>query len=196
MQKFVIFFLALVLLLPLVVFARIGVGIGIGKIQIEEPLRQGGIYNFPSLPVLNTGDEPSQYGVSIEYRQNQPQLRPAQEWFSFSPPSFHLEPGKSQSVAVKLILPLETKPGDYFAFLGAHPVMEAKPGASVGVAAAAKMYFTVAPANIWQGIYYRVVSFWTVYAPWTWVVLGVVLLAIIITIFKKHFAFQIGVKKK
>ncbi len=198
MRKFVFILLVLVLLIPIMVFARIGVGVGVGKIEVDKPLKPGGIYNLPSLPVFNTGDEPGNYGVSVEYHQDQSQMQPPQEWFGFEPASFHLEPGQAQNVVIKLNLPVKAVPGDYFAYLEGHPIKKntTAGGVTIGVAAAAKLYFTVAPANIWQGIYYRVVSFWTMYTPWTWVVLFVVLTAIVITIFRKHFAFQIGIKKK
>jgi len=177
-------------------FARVGVGVNLGKIEIDEALKPGGIYNFPSLGVLNTGDEPGDYEVEVTYHQDQPQLRPPQEWFSFNPASFHLEPGGSQSVAVKLNLPMKVKPGDYFAYLEAHPVIKAGPGTTIGVAAATKTYFTVMPANIWQAIYYKISSLLTIYAPWTYVILAIFIGAVVITIFKKFFAFQIGIRKK
>jgi len=196
MQKIIILFLIISLFLPLMVFASIGVGVNLGKIKIDEPLKPGGIYNFPSLGVINTGDEPGEYELEITYHQDQPQLRPAQEWFSFEPQQFHLEPGASQSVAVKLTLPMKMKPGDYFAYLEAHPIIKAGPGTTIGVAAATKTYFTVIPANIWQAITHRISSFFTMYAPWPYVVLAIVIAAIIIAIFKKFFAFQIGIRRK
>lgn len=183
-------------LITMPAIARVGVGVNLGKIEIDEPLKPGGIYNFPSLGVINTGDEPGDYELEVTYHQDQPQLRPAQEWFSFSPSSFHLEPGGSQGVAIKLSLPMKMKPGDYFAYLEAHPVIKAGPGTTIGIAAAAKTYFSVVPANIWQAIYYKTSSFFTIYAPWTYVVLAVLIAAIIIAIFKKFFAFQIGIRKK
>ena len=176
--------------------ARIGVGVNLGKIEIDEPLKPGGIYNFPSIGVINTGDEPGDYEVAVTYHQDQPQLRPVQEWFSFSPSSFHLGPGQSQSVVIKLALPVKTKPGDYFAYLEAHPIIKAVPGTTIGVAAATKTYFSVIPANIWQAIYYKISSLMTIYAPWTYVVLAMVMAAILIVIFRKFFAFQIGIRKK
>lgn len=178
------------------VLARIGVGVNLGKIEIDEPLKPGGIYNFPSLGVINTGDEPGEYELAATYHQDQPQLRPAQEWFSFNPSKFHLEPGQSQSVAVKLSLPMKVKPGDYFCYLEAHPIIKAGPGTTIGVAAATKTYFSVVPANLWQAIYYKTQSLLVMYAPWTYVVLAVVAAAIIITIFRKFFAFQIRIRKK
>lgn len=182
--------------LPVFVFAGVGVGVNLGKIQIDEPLKPGGIYNFPSIGVINTGDEAGDYELAVTYHQDQPQMRPAEGWFSFSPSSFHLESGQSKNVAVKLSLPMKVKPGDYFAYLEAHPIIKAGPGTTIGVAAATKTYFTIVPANLWQAIYYKITSFLTMYAPWTYVVLAVVLAAIIIAIFRKFFAFQIGIRKK
>ena len=176
--------------------ASVGVGVNLGKIQIDEPLKPGGIYNFPSIGVINTGDTAGEYELAVTYHQDQPQIRPAQEWFSFSPSSFNLEPGRSQSVVVKLTLPVKAKPGDYFAYLEAHPIIKAGPGTTIGVAAATKTYFSVIPANLWQAIIWRISSFWTMYAPWTYVVLAIIVAAIIIALFRKFFAFQIGIRRK
>lgn len=188
--------LTIIFLITSVAFARIGVGVNLGKIEIDEPLKPGGIYNFPSLGVINTGDEAGDYEVEATYHQDQPQFRPAQEWFSFNPSSFHLEAGQSQSVAVKLSLPMKVRPGDYFCYLEAHPIIKAGPGTTIGVAAATKTYFSIIPANIWEAMYYKTSSFFVMYAPWTYVVLAIVIVAIIIVIFKKYFAFQIAIRKK
>lgn len=196
MQKIIFSSVIISLALPALVFAGVGVGVNLGKIEIDEPLRPGGIYNFPSIGVINTGDEPGEYEFAVTYHQDQPEQRPAEEWFVFSPSSFHLEPGQSQAVAVKLALPVKMKPGEYFAYLEAHPVIKAGPGTTIGVAAATKTYFTVEPANIWQAILWRVSTFFAVYAPWTYVVLAIVAGAVLITIFRRFFAFQIGIRRK
>lgn len=196
MRKIIIFLLVISLALPLVVFAGVGVGVNLGKIEIDEPLKPGGIYNFPTMGVLNTGDTAGEYELAVTYHQDQPQMRPEQEWFSFSPSQFPLEPGQAQNVAIKLSLPVRMKPGDYFCYLEAHPIVKAGPGTTIGVAAATKTYFTVAPANIWQAIYYKIASFLAMYAPWTYVVLAIVAVAIIIVIFRKFFAFQFKISKK
>lgn len=198
-----IVFVVILLFLPFLVLARIGVGVGIGKIVVEQTLKPGWIYNLPSLPVLNTGDEPSEYGVSIEYhegQENNPQmgLKPKKEWFSFEPSSFYLEPGQAQQVQIKLTLPLKgVQPGNYFAYLEAHPVKKEVSGqTSVGVAAAAKLYFKVAPANIFVGIYYRIISLFTFYSPWSYVVLAIIVIAILVYLFRKFFSVKIGVELK
>ena len=200
MKRFFLLFLAapfFILIFPNFVDARIGVGVGTGKIQVEDKLRAGMIYELPSLTVLNTGDEPSDYEVAVTYHQDQPQLAPSQEWFDFSPQGFYLEPGEAQTVTIKLNLPLKTVPGDYFAYLEGHPIKQTKlGGANIGVAAAAKLYFTIAPANFLQGLYYKTASLWKIYAPWT--NRAAILLAVVLALvfFRKFFKIQINVKNK
>lgn len=145
-----------------------GVGVGVGKIQVDQQLRPGMIYQLPIITVLNTGDESSSYSVRITHRSNQEQLVPPAEWFSFSPQTFRLEPGEVQSVQATLSIPLKAEPGNYFNFLEGFPVIENNSGATnIGIAAATKLYFTIAPANMVLGAYYRAASFWRNYQPWT-----------------------------
>ena len=199
MQKFIIISLLIaVLILPSAIFARIGVGISSGEIKMDKPLKPGAIYELPSLPVRNTGDEPSYYGLGVAYHVERTEIRIPKEWLTFNPDKFYLEPGQQQPVAIKLTLPLKAEPGDYFAYVEAFPVAEitGSGGASMGIAVGAKLFFTVVPANFWQAITWRVSSFWINNSPWTWVVFGMVLAAIFVVLFKKNFAFQLGVKKK
>ena len=184
------------LIFPFVAFGSIGVGVGTGKIQVDQPLKAGLIYTIPSLTVVNTGDEPAEYTVLIDYRGNQPELKPNKEWFSFEPLQFALEPGQSRIVQIKLTLPIKINPGDYFAYLEAHPIKKttASGGATIGVAAAAKLYFTVAPANIWQGIYYRFISLYSRYHPWDTIIFAVIFATILLRFIGKRFKFQIARK--
>lgn len=177
--------------------ARIGVGVGTGKIQVEEVLKGGMSYQLPPLTVLNTGDESSDYEATVTYHQDQPELIPPEKWFDFSPSEFYLEPGEAQVVEIKLSLPIKATPGDHFAYLEGHPVKKSQAGeTSIGVAAAAKLYFTISPANFWQGIYYKIASFWKDNLPWT--NLLAILLAVLVmgTLFRKFFKIQLEVKKK
>jgi P pilus assembly chaperone PapD len=187
---------ALLLLLPSFAYAGLGVGIGTGKIVVDEKLRSGVIYNLPSLTVVNTGDEESDYSVSVAYHTDQPELRPVKDWFMFSPEVFHLKPGESQIVEVKLNLPLKTEPGSYFAYLEGSPVSNSEDGkSSVGIAAAAKLYFDIIPSNIFEAIYFRVISFYKVYAPWPQYVsigIGVLVAGLLL---KKFLNIEISLKK-
>lgn len=182
--------------LPNAAFAKIGVGVNTGKIQVDEKLKSGMIYKLPPITVINTGDEPAEYETSVAYHQDQPELRPQQDWFIFSPQKFHLEPGKAQLVEIKINLPLRIEPGDYFAYLEGHPVATVQKGTTtLGVAAAAKLYFTVVPANIFYGIYYKIITFFKAYAPWPQRVLIAILIIGLLILFKKFFNIQLSLKK-
>lgn len=175
--------------------AKIGVGVGLGKIQIGEPLSPGGIYKLPSLPVLNTGDEAGDYEVAATYQHEQEQLRPEEAWFSFNPKSFHLEAGGSQKVDISLNLPVKAKPGDYFAYLEAHPTAK-KDGVTIGVAAATKLNFTVKPSGVLGAAITRVTSWLENNAPYSyWLLAGLIGLAVIL-IFRRFFALKLGIRRK
>lgn len=193
-----LYFLILFLLIgPFLVFAAVGVGVGTGKIVVDKPLKPGGLYNLPPLTVFNTGDEKSEYIINVAYHTDQPQLRPDKSWFIFEPYPFSLGPAKSQVVTVKLNLPLKITPGDYFAYLEAKPVTTGTQGTvTIGIAAASKLYFSVAPANIFQAITWRISTFWKMYVPWTWIVFSILIFAVIIVLFRKFFKFQVGISKK
>lgn len=183
--------------MPSCSYAKIGVGIGTGKIVVDEQLRSGVIYSLPSLTVVNTGDEVSDYTVSIAYHTDQPELRPEKDWFMFSPGLFKLEPGESKVVEVKLNLPLRTEPGFYFAYLEASPVIKKDDGkSSVGIAAAAKLYFEIVPSNIFEAIYFKIASFFEIYSPWPQRVSVTIGIVSLLFVLRKYLNFDISFKKK
>ena len=194
-----LFLLAVIGLLFLsysVALAKVGVGMGAGEIRVDEPVKLGGIYELPSVRIFNTGDEITTYGMGVAFHQDYHQLRPAKEWFSFSPSTFTINPSESQEVSITMIVPLKGEPGDYFAFIESGPVPTNAPGTSVGVAVATKLFFTLVPANIFQAIVFRVSSFFETYSPWSWGGLGLVVLIALFVIFRKFFSFNIAVKKQ
>ncbi|MCX6787146.1 MAG: hypothetical protein NTY93_01310 [Candidatus Kaiserbacteria bacterium] len=83
-------------------FARVGVGMGAGEIRLTDPIKPGGIYTLPKLRIFNTGDETTTYGLDVAYHADMPELRPAQDWFSFSPSTFTLLAGDSQEVSITM----------------------------------------------------------------------------------------------
>lgn len=185
-------FLLAILLLPSIALANVGVGIGNGKIEVNDPLKAGSIYQVPSVTVLNTGDVAAEYEMDITYHVEQTGIWPDKDWFKFSPHKFQLEPGGAQIVEVRLDIPVKVVPGDYFAFIEAHPVVVNESGVTkINIAAACKFYFSVAPANIFQGIYYRTLSLFTHYSPWSYIVFAVVVFAILTVIFRKKFKFNL-----
>ncbi len=184
------------LLMPILVFARIGVGVGSGKIEVKEKLKPGQSYNLPLLPIINNGDEPSEYEATVEYHEGIPQLWPPREWIKFTPQKFYLEPGQVKNVVVELNLPVKAKPGDYFAYLEGHPVKKTvgTGGATIGVAAAAKLYFTVVPANIFSAWYYKLSALYRQYYPYDIITVGLLAALYVVYLVKKNFKFQIARK--
>lgn len=194
MKRFVSVFLTLLLFFVVPpIFASVGVGVGTGRIVLDEELKPGLSYELPSLTVYNTGDEPSDYYVSTEFSQKEGMLEPNLEWFTFTPPSFFLEPNGYQIVKVDLRIPMKgATPGEYFAFLTAQPKSEDDKGsATVGVAAACKLYFTVAAANIFQAIYYVALDLFARYKPWSIIVPIAIILFVLWKIFRKRFKIQV-----
>ena len=174
--------------------AKVGVGVGLGKIDVDEELSPGGIYNLPSLPVLNTGDEDGTYEVEVTYLTEQEEMRPAGEWFSFSPQSFFLAAGESQLVDISLTLPVDTRPGDYFAFLEAHPVVEGE-GVSIGVAAATKLNFNVAPKGVLGAAAERIRSLIEANRQVAYALGAIVVLVTVYSLGKRYLDVNVGIKK-
>lgn len=200
MRKFLLVVMLFVLFLPMTsfVFGDLGVGIGTGKIEITEDLRSGMEYNFPDLVVINTGDEESRYTVDMSYRSDQRELLPLREWFTFTPQEFDLQPGESQSVAISLKIPVTgVIPGEYFGYLEGKPIPDTPEGqTSIGISAAAKLTFTIAPSNIIQAIYYYVRNIWIRYQPWTTIITSLIGLLLLRAIFRKFFSFDLNIKPK
>jgi hypothetical protein len=181
------------LLLPAQAFADVGVGVGTGKIDVKEPIRAGGIYTLPPITVFNTGDQEATYAMYVTLNEKQPQLKPDPAWFSFSPAEFNLKPKQSQVVTPTFSPPLVTQPGDYFAYLEARPSKTVKQGSTtIGVAAATKLSFSVAPSNIFVGLWYRLRDLYKQWWPWDLIVIIAALIAVTYRVLKKHFKIQIS----
>jgi len=181
--------------LPLIAWAnRIGVGVTTGIIRLENQLKPGKTYDLPSIGIVNTGEVPINYQLSISYDADQSQLRPESDWFTFFPQEIYLEPGVSQAVEIVVKLPVKANPGDYFAYLEVAPAADTGPGTRIGVAAATRLYFSVQPANIFQAFYYSFSEFYAKFHPWNTIILALIFLSTLILILKKKFKIQIAKK--
>jgi hypothetical protein len=140
-----VFSLAFVFGFSLVALASVGVGVRVSSIKFDQPLEAGKTYDLPVVPVYNSGDIAGDYAIHIEYQTDQTALRPAKEWFVFTPEFYHLEPGQTKDISTKLTIPKGAEGGDYFAYLNAHPSTSfgTHDTANIGVAAGVKFYFTV-----------------------------------------------------
>ena len=202
MKKFLItclFIFSIFLLFPLEeVSAGIGVGVGTGKIVVEDELKPGSVYRLPSISVINTGDVTGLYSIGIAYHEKQPELEPPKAWFRFSPEEFSLEPGQLQVVDITLDVPVNAVPGDYFAYVEAFPLSNSATGSvtTIGIAAASKLYFEITPANVLAGIYYKAISLWKYYQPWSSRVAIIIAATVLLLLGKKYLNIDINLKKK
>ena len=98
-------------MIPGSVAAQSGVGVNVGNIQIDQILSTGGSYNLPSIGVSNTGHDASDYSIRIGFRKDQEELRPSEDWFSFSPHEFRLEPGETHTVSIRVRIPITARSG-------------------------------------------------------------------------------------
>ncbi len=164
--------------------------------MLDEPVKLSLTYNLPAIAVFNNGDITSEYEMTVQYNETQPEQKPPSEWIVFSPRTFNLEPGKTQQVAITLNPEYSAKPGDYFAYLEAHPLKKDESGqAAVSVAAATKFHFKVIPANFLMRIYYALTAFWITYK----LILIPIIVAFVITLFvllaKKYLNIEVRRKK-
>jgi hypothetical protein len=189
---------ALFLCLPAAdIQAQLGVGIMPGIIRVDEPLLPGGRYNLPSLQVINTGNESSDYGVELASMAEQEELQPPDDFIILSPTSFHLEPGANQVVSLSLDIPVKAKPGDYLAYIEAHPVATSPGGGmQIGVAAATKLYFTIKPANVFVGVANSIANSFTRTAPGSYIALGVIVLGLVVFFLRRRIRIDIRIARK
>ena len=197
-MRWLILFLLVMLtgLVPGTILAQTGVGVNVGKIQVDEDLAPGATYHLPSIGVINTGHDASDYSVRIGQLADQEELPPPEDWFSFSPAVFPLEPGETQTVGIRLDIPITARPGDYFALVEAFPIISDQAGVVIGVAAATKLSFTVRPSNpflasaLWS--YYRVNDA----APFSYLGAGLLVLLVLGYFGRRRFSIQINVSRR
>lgn len=172
-----------------------GVTLGIGKIVMNEPLRAGGHYPLPQVPVTNSGTVESAYQVVINTIEGQEEMKPDPAWFTIRPQSFRLRPQERQEVTVSLDLPWLLRPGAYFCLIQVGPVVEVQ-GTGLGVAAAAKLYFTVEHGNILTATLYSVLDALQKRAPWSYLVLAAVVLVSGYPVLGRVFGIKLSVERR
>ena len=172
-----------------------GVGVDVGQLAVGRTLEPGQSYDLPRIGVTNTGDETTEYGLSVGHLDGQSARLPDPDWISFAPQRFVLEPGQTRDVSIEIVLPANAEPGDYFALLRAQTAPPESGGASLGVAAATKLSFTVEPASWFEAQRHRINRWLDDYAPWTYILPAGLLLVVLATKVSKV-PFRIRVERK
>ncbi len=173
-----------------------GVGVDVAEIEIDEVLTPGNVYHLPTVAVINTGDQTASYEVGITYLNNQQELMPSADWFEFDPQSFPLEPGTSKRVAPDLHLPRDAPPGDYFALIEAHPVIESSGGATIAIAVATKLRFSVKKISRAVSVLDAIGDFFRNTAPYCYIILGLVAAVIVVLLSRRFFRFRLKLERR
>lgn len=174
--------------------ADIGVGVGLGKIEIEEPIKAGSIYRLPEIVVYNTGDQEANYAMHLTLNERQEELKPDPAWFRFEPSNFKLKPNESRVVTPIFAPPLSTPEGNYFGYLEAYPDATTEQGsAKIGVAAATKLSFKVVSSSLMQAIINRLKALYLKYSPITYLATAILVLIMLSLLLRKFIRFDIKI---
>lgn len=177
------------------VLASSGVSVDLGRIQITEELLPGGSYSLPPIGVRNPGTERTSYVmVASAVGDGSAQLAEA-DWFRYEPPTLTLEPGETRRVNVRLVLPVDSPPGDYTVLVGAQ-IATADAGASVGAAAAARTTFTIRAAGTAEATLTQLGQWFEDLLPWSVIVPGLVVLTMTVWLLRRRFTFRIGIERR
>jgi hypothetical protein len=158
--------------LPAPATADTGVGVDLAEINIDEILTTGNVYNLPAVGVVNTGDR---------------------TWFQFDPQRFSLEAGTSKKVSISLHIPQDASPGQYFALIEAHPVLESSGATTIGIAAATKLRFSVS-RDI--PVLSAIRNFFRDHAPYSYIGVGLIVAVIVVLLLRRFFRFRLRVERR
>jgi hypothetical protein len=188
---FVLIALAGLLLSCEIAAADRGVALDLGRLDVAQKLTPGGGYRLPPLGVRNPGDEVTSYRVVVSHVQGQEGKPIPTAWVHVKPGALTLKPGRTQKVQARLSLPTGADPGDYEGLLAAQIVTKGK-GAQVGAAAAAKLTFSVESATLLGAWWYRITTFLSGHAPWTWLIPALLATALLGTQLRRRFSIQVA----
>lgn len=186
------------IIFPLCAQSRVGVGAGTGKINLGIKLLPGETYDLPTIIFANTGNEKSEYKISLQKTAEVGKINLPEEWIQFEPKRFTLAPKESQIVKIKIRLPINIDSGEYLGYIKCSPVSsEASIGnTSIGIAAATKITFTILPKNIWQKTTQKASIFWKKYSILVFIASILIVIAIILIFFRKTFRLNFKLEKK
>jgi hypothetical protein len=144
----------LLLAFPAAAAASIGVGIQVGPVRLAGIAHAGQTYDLPPVYVVNTGTEPETVRLEVQRLSKGTGRDVPKSWFKPGQTDVHLDPKQSATIPVQLVVPAGARPGPYFSDVVAHGSASIEAGqATLGVAAATKLQFTVGkavPAGFWS----------------------------------------------
>ena len=144
----------LLLAFPAAAAASIGVGIQVGPVRLAGIAHAGQTYDLPPVYVVNTGTEPETVRLEVQRLSKGTGRDVPKSWFKPGQTDVHLDAKQSATIPVQIVVPADATPGPYFSDVVAHGSASIEAGqATLGVAAATKLKFTVGkavPAGFWS----------------------------------------------
>lgn len=178
------------LLLPNLALARVGVNVGENKITIQESLPAGAIHKLPAITVINTGDQESQYRFRVIHKIEKGISNLENDWISFLPGSLKIDASQKKDVDVFLNLPVNAKPGNYFATIEVYPAKD-NGEAYLNTFESVRFYFSVKQTNFFAGFYYRITTLFSEYSPGGYIATAIVLLMIALWLLSNKFRVKV-----
>ena len=168
-----------------------GVAVDLGRIVVDEKLSKGGTYELPVMGVTNPGSESTRYRMGVSYFEGQTEEKVPENWFTFSPAEFELEPGKTQPIRTSLRIPSGAQPADYMALLQAS-ITATSEGTRIGAAAGPRLTFTVKPSTLLEAWTLRARNQFDDWKPWSVWIPVFVLLAAVVAWGRRKFSFNVS----
>jgi len=175
--------------------ADIGVAIDVQAIEVNQRLSPGGRYTLPPMVVRNPGDATGHYEMGISYFEGQPEPRPPESWFQFSPVDFDLDPGASRRVEIEVRVAGGADAGEYLALIEARAA-PTEGLARLGAATGTKVRFTVKPGSLLESWVLGTQHFAGDGTPWTYAIPLLLLLLLALWLLNRRFKLRLAVQRR
>jgi hypothetical protein len=155
--------------------ASVGVGVQATPVRLGNVAHAGGSYALPSVYVLDTGTQPEKITVRVQrLSQGTGRAVPA-SWVHATGPAVQLAPRQSAQIPLQLVVPGGAQSGRYLSDIVVTGSAVLTAGrANLGVAAATRLEFSVAPG--------APPGFWPFGPSWMWwTAIGLLVLALAVT---------------
>jgi hypothetical protein len=128
--------------------ASVGVGVQAAPVRLGNVAHAGGSYALPPVYVINTGTQPEKISVRVERLSKGTGRAVPPSWVQATGSGVQLSPRQSARLPLELVVPGGAKPGRYLSdVVVAGSAVISAGRANLGVAAATRLEFSVAPGS-------------------------------------------------
>jgi hypothetical protein len=128
--------------------ASVGVGVQAAPVRLGNVAHAGGSYALPPVYVIDTGTQPETISVRVERLSQGTGRAVPSSWVQAASSAVQLSPRQSARIPLQLVVPGSAKPGRYLSdIVVAGSAVISAGRANLGVAAATRLEFSVAPGS-------------------------------------------------